>query len=147
MLLKLGTTFIALLNKVLDKLHNIFVVLLYITFKQWFDAFRGLIGKLWQFIFVPLIGTSQHMPAFLFPGGYQGGFLLNPNLSSWKRRIKLQCCGLLKCIGVKFNFQWMIAYDCFHISSFHDSLGFFFFFLARCFSCIFLVYLDVPFGF
>jgi hypothetical protein len=33
MLLKLGTPFIALLNKVVDKLHDFFVVLLYITFK------------------------------------------------------------------------------------------------------------------
>jgi len=27
-----------------------------------------------------------------------------------------------------FNFHWMNAYDWFHISSFHDSLDFFFFF-------------------
>jgi hypothetical protein len=99
MLLKLGTPFIALVNKVLDKLHDFFVVLLCITFKQQFGAFRGLIGKL-----PPSLSTC---PAFLFPWGYQG-VLLNPNLSSWQWKVELQCCRLLKGVGVKFHpFVWV----------------------------------------
>jgi hypothetical protein len=41
MVLKLGTPFIAILNKVLDKLHDFFVVLLYITFKLGFFFLCG----------------------------------------------------------------------------------------------------------
>jgi hypothetical protein len=45
-------------------------------------------------------------------------------------------------------FQWIAAYDYFHISSFHDFFFFFsFLFLARCFSYILLVYLGAPFDF
>lgn len=43
-------------------------------------------------------------------------------------------------------YQWIAAYECFHICSFHD---FFipFPFLVRCFSSIILVYLGEPFAF
>jgi hypothetical protein len=40
-------------------------------------------------------------------------------------------------------FQWIVAYSCFHISSFHDFL-ISFLLLFRCFSSIFYVYLGAP---
>jgi hypothetical protein len=54
----------------------------------------------------------------------------------------------LKAFFFNSLFHWMAAYDCFHISSFHDFFFYFFLlFLFRCFSCIRPVYLGVPFGF
>jgi hypothetical protein len=46
----------------------------------------------------------------------------------------------LKAFFFNTLFQWMVAYKCFHISSFHD-------FFCRCFSCIRHVYLGLPFAF